>query len=160
MKLSHCVIISLAALVHISSAAAQRPSTDLPPGTAEARALLNGGKPAEALAAYEGLVKQHPKVGQLWLDLGRAAAAADNYPRAVQAFERGVAVDSNPRSIYNAGAAHARLGHTDKALMYLKLAAATGQVPIVAWRTDGDLASVRKDPRFEDLLKLALEKTK
>src|SRR5262245_49520646 len=121
MKRFDLVAALLALVVHAASALAQQPPADVPPGAAAARTLLNGGKPAEALAAYESLVKKYPNAGQLWLDLGRAAAAADNYARAVQAFEKGVAVDSNPRSIYNAGAAHARLGHTDQAFKYLKL---------------------------------------
>jgi len=162
MRIRIALVFGLVWFVGSRLAHAQRGEAPvpLPAGGAEAQQLLRDGKPRESAIAFEALVKKHPQVGPLWLWLGRAAAANNDYPRAVQAFERGVAIDSNPRSIYNAGAAHARLGHVDKAFDYLKRAAQTGLVPVGAFRTDSDLDALRSDPRFPDILKLAVEKAK
>jgi hypothetical protein len=89
---------------------------------------------AEALAAFEALATKYPRVRAVSLGLGRAAAASNNHPRAVVAFERGIIVVSNPRPVDNLGAAQALLGHVDRALNCLGRAAETGQIPIVAFQ--------------------------
>lgn len=127
----------------------------LPADIMDAEKLRQAGKTPQALAAFEALTKKYPKNSFVWLGVGRAAAAANDYPRAVTAFERSVAIDSNPTALYNTGAAHARLGHTDKAFVYLKRAAETGKVPVDVFRGDSDLDKVRDDPRFKELLQIA-----
>jgi hypothetical protein len=57
--------------------------------------------------------------------------------------------ETRPRALYNAGAAHARLGHVDRAFEWLLRAQETGQVNMTAVGMDPDLQALRDDPRWE-----------
>ena len=59
--------------------------------------------------------------------------------------------------LYNVACNLATLGETEKSLGYLELAVAHGAVSSAWMRNDEDLASLRDDPRFPQLLEMVVE---
>jgi tetratricopeptide (TPR) repeat protein len=53
---------------------------------------LLAGRPAQALAAYQELVKRHPAIRQLWFELGNAASGELDFTLANQAYRRALAL--------------------------------------------------------------------
>jgi tetratricopeptide (TPR) repeat protein len=118
------------------------------------------GRRAEARAEYERAVtlgneqlSVNPRdvrtmglVALCEAKLGRRAPAERHAAEAV-------AVDSSSREAWQRSAeVHALLGQPDAALRDLSIALARGFDPRMA-RTDGELSSIRKLPRFEEILK-------
>jgi tetratricopeptide (TPR) repeat protein len=122
------------------------------PAAQAAEARFKAGHYAEARTAYEALVRKAPTVGRYWYQLGLTCAELKNDERAAEAFERAAGIDQGPRSMYNAGAMHARLGHRDRAFEWLGKAAPTGFLSVQLLKTDADLEPLRADPRFAALL--------
>jgi tetratricopeptide (TPR) repeat protein len=121
------------------------------PAAQAAESRFKAGQYAEARSAYEALVRKAPTVSRYWYQLGLTCANMKNYERAAEAFERAAGIDQSPRSQYNAGAMHARLGRRDRAFEWLGKAAPTGFISLDLLKTDTDLDPLRSDPRFAAL---------
>lgn len=91
--------------------------------------------------------------GSTWFQLGFALHSAKRYDEARAAFERSAKLDFNKvQSIYNIGCGYARAGNADQAIAYLKKAWEAGFNDADQYKNDDDLASLRKDPRFQALV--------
>lgn len=118
------------------------------PAARTADSLFRAGDFARSLAAYEALVQQSPGNPGWWVRLGLSAANLMDYQRGLQAFERAVAIDSNPTSMYNVGAMHARLNHADEALAWVDRAVTRGFRALTVFQGDDDFTGVRAHPRY------------
>jgi tetratricopeptide (TPR) repeat protein len=144
-----CVVVGVALLlVPTMSRAQARPVAD----EQRADSLMKARDFAAAYAAYDALATASPTDGKLWYQLGMAAAQLGRYADGVRAFGRAADITRGPAAMYNAGAMHARLGHTDSAYAWLGRAAASGFSDEKLLRTDEDLASLRGTARFDSLV--------
>ena len=85
------------------------------------------------------------------LHIGRNEEAVKNYERAL---EIGIPSGANTRGIayYNLACGYARVGQKDRALDALSNAVAEGFTDRNAYETDADLAPLRSEPRFREIL--------
>jgi hypothetical protein len=98
---------------------------------------------------------KHPSITELHRE--RAAAyAAEDYRRALEVCRTMVELAPNGHAgHYNLACAQARLGRADEALASLAKAVSLGFAAAEHMNADGDLATLRADPRFDDLVKTA-----
>lgn len=148
------LISVLFVLFVVFSAAAQ---TQPSPKMLAANELFNAQKWAAAASAYEGVIKDEPNNGRAWYQLGTSRFSLGEFAPAIVAFEKNVALVKNPSAIYNIACAYARLGQKEKALEWLKRAMDAKVSPFINPSDDSDLAILRDDPRFKELV-IALDK--
>jgi tetratricopeptide (TPR) repeat protein len=93
-----------------------------------------------ALAAYRGLVQRFPGVGQLWFELGMAAAGELDFPLAEQAFRRAEDLSAkDPEMLVLLGQQYHRLRRLEKARSCFERAALANpasvhaQLSLAAW---------------------------
>lgn len=89
--------------------------------------------------------------GWFWLGLGLHSAG--RHQEAIAAHEKAATF---PRvgavAAYNAGCAHALVGDQDKAFDWLNKSVETGFRDAAQFASDSDLASLRDDPRYQELM--------
>src|ERR1051326_2651743 len=125
-----------------------------PPSLAAARAALMRGDSAGAARIVEAVVAREPKNAAAWRFLGNASKQTKNYSRALEAFQRALALDpSNPGPIYQIGTVYALQGARDAAFRSLSKAKKTGRIDMTQIETDPALASLKNDRRFRDRLR-------
>lgn len=139
-----CLVVSLAAQARPKSAAEYH-----------ADSLLKAGNAAAALPIYQQLTAEDSTNRRAWTGVGNAAYALHNDAVAARAFEHAASGGSNSVAMYNAGAMHARLGHTDVALDWLDKAVKAGFPAPNLFATDSDLVSLRGNPRFQAIARQA-----
>ncbi len=83
------------------------------------------------------------------LEVGRNEEAVQNYEKALAA---GIPQGARALAYYNLACGYARLGQKEKALEALSNAVNEGFTDRNQYETDPDLASVRSEPRFRDIL--------
>ncbi|MEO6391084.1 MAG: tetratricopeptide repeat protein [Pyrinomonadaceae bacterium] len=132
--------------------AAVRAQITTPEGKA-ANELFQAKKWPEAAEAYAAIVKAAPQNGPAWFRLGTSLHSLKKYDLAAAAFEKAAAIMQFPGAMYNAAAAHARLGNTAKAWDWLKQAANAGFAQPDVLKADEDLAPMRSDARFAEIMK-------
>jgi tetratricopeptide (TPR) repeat protein len=117
-----------------------------------ANELLKAKNWSDAAKAYEAIVKDEPKNGRAWYQLGMARFSLEKFELAVEAFQKNIAISNNPTVMYQLACAYARLGQRELALEWLKKAIDNKLPPIVNLDEDKDLASLRDDARFKPLV--------
>lgn len=122
-----------------------------------ANELLKGRKWLEAAKAYEEIVKDEPKNARAWYQLGVARFSLEKFDLAVDAYQKNIALTNNPSAMYNLACAYARLGQLEQAIEWLSKAVNSQPPPPVNLAEDTDLASLRDDPRFKELV-ISLDK--
>ena len=120
----------------------------------------------QAADAWQAVVDVNPVNGVFWDRLAQARFSTDDHAGALTAYERAEALGVWPvrgpdpvplASVfpgeiqYRTACCHALLGDTDRALTALARAADQGLRDLDRAATDPDLASLRDDPRFQDL---------
>ncbi len=101
------------------------------------------------LPRYERVAKAHPDMGIAWFNLGYAQLMADRPEAAVGSLEKSLQLGyRKPTTLYNLACAEARSGNTDKAFERLFASIDAGFDAAGQMRSDPDLDSLRKDPRF------------
>jgi len=131
--------------------------------TSQADELYQAQKWTEAAKAYEVITKAEPDNGRAWYRLGYSLNRASNYQEAAMAYEKAVEKLQPPIkafAMYNAGASYAKLNNKDKAFEWITKALNSGFGQIATLTTDSDLASLREDARFKELLGLGDRLTK
>ena len=108
----------------------------------------------EAVAVVERNLEWNPDdVGAYHLGAGSLIALGE-VDRAKQWLHRALEIDPDDSVLlYNVACNLATLGETETALDYLERAIENGVVNSEWMRNDNDLASLREDPRFSDLLR-------
>jgi predicted esterase len=99
--------------------------------------------------------KKQPSITELHRELS-AAYEAQDFRRALEVCRTMVELAPNGHAgHYNLACAQARLGHADEALASLAKAVSLGFAAAEHMKADGDLATLRADPRFDDLVETA-----
>jgi hypothetical protein len=123
-------------LVHVADPTLRRGAVKV---TDDAAVFAIGGLPGEAfeISAWEYVFPAFPD-----LQAGR-------YDEAMQMLRGGLETKpDNPAILYNLACAEALAGYSDAALAHLNAAVAGDEVFREPAQTDGDLVSIRDDPRF------------
>ncbi|HEX8137262.1 MAG TPA: tetratricopeptide repeat protein [Pyrinomonadaceae bacterium] len=146
-----CLVLLMIWTAAVSFAQGQQPS-----GTAaqEADALFGSQKWADAARAYEAITKSEAANGRAWYRLGVALHNLGRYAQAVEAYQKALGVNQNPVGMYNLACSYARMGEKEKAFEWLTKALKAGFAQVALLKTDADLASLRDDARFTELLAL------
>ena len=115
----------------------------------------------EAILAYQHALELNPHFKAGHVSLGRMHVAERNYAQALAEFKKAEQMEADAwsigldagRLIVRISAAHAALGDTEKALAELERAHASGYRDTTVIQADPHLASMRDDPRFQDLVR-------
>lgn len=118
----------------------------------EAEALFQAQKFTEAARAFAAVTKAEPANGRAWLRLGGSLHALGQYEQAVSALQRAVEILRGPIAMYNLASAYARLNNKEEAFEWLNKALNAGFPQVGLLSTDEDLASLRDDVRFREVL--------
>ena len=103
---------------------------------------------------YRSLAEKYPDDGSALYGLSGVLQAKEEWDAAIEAGERAARFESvRADALFNVACAYARKGKKDEALSKLRLSLGAGFKK--KWRLEGepDLASVRSDPRYGELLK-------
>lgn len=114
------------------------------------------GRKAEVLAVRQLVAEAYPKsmaalvnLGGAYVANGQTEEALKNYDRA---FELGPGANNRGVAYFNLGCGYSLVGKKEKALAALEKAVAEGFTTRRNYETDEDLASLRAEPRFQQLL--------
>lgn len=108
---------------------------------------------AAAAAAYQEIVGMDPGNAFAWNRLGSTQIYLKQYPQAIGNLEKAIQVGGGVGAdFYNLACAYALAGQAEPALTNIEKAIAAGLVNRRQYETDGDLASLREDPRFKALI--------
>jgi hypothetical protein len=122
-----------------------------PPGIPEAL-QIQPKDPAAAAKILEGVTSREPGNARAWRLLGVARHQAKDYQRAIEAYQKALAIQPDPTATYNVGASYARLDDAGHAFEWLVKAHATKQVDMSYVLVDPDFAKLKGDPRVSALL--------
>lgn len=116
--------------------------------------LIQSKQYAAAIEAGKKVLETSPENGAALFAVGYALHAEGKIDEALEYHKRGAAVKGPNQAVctYNAACALALKGETDAAFEYLTKATAFPSIPLDQYRTDSDLASLRADPRFAEVL--------
>src|SRR5688572_2681043 len=102
---------------------------------------------------YTGIASRSPRHGMAWLRAGMARHALNELDPAIAAFEQALALQFQPATaMYRLARVHALKGNTDRAFSYLDQLVPTRTVPAAILDTVTDLASIRRDPRYRQII--------
>jgi tetratricopeptide (TPR) repeat protein len=102
-------------------------------------------------------VKNEPKNGRAFLQLGKTYLLLKEYEKAITAFEKSVEITNNPYAMLKIACAYARLLDKNRALEWLDKASRNGIAASGNLSMETDLDSLREDARFKEIA-LAVEK--
>lgn len=109
-----------------------------------------------AVKAYERVTKQEPENFLAWNRLGSMLHGLARYAEAAKAYEQAMVINSSsPIPKYNLACAYARMNEKDKSFAILTPLATTGFFRVEQLNADEDLASLREDNRFGEVLATA-----
>jgi hypothetical protein len=153
MRHSRIAVVTMCLALLGSVGSAQAPSKS--PLEVTADSMLKAGNASGALQRYQQLAAADTSKPRFWYGVGQAEYALHHVDLAAAAFERAAASGKMLTAIYNAGAMHARLGHTEQALSWLDKAVTAGFTVPSVFASDSDLNSLRDNPRFQAIVKKA-----
>jgi hypothetical protein len=139
-----CLIVAVASLPVLAQTQ--------PAGAQDADALFQAQKWAEAAQAYEAITKAEPSNGRAWNRLGMSLSATGKYEQAIDAFQHAAQVASNPIVMYNLASVYSKVKDKEHAFEWLHKALGAGFAQVKQLETDADLAALRDDPRFKEVL--------
>lgn len=108
----------------------------------------------EAEKAYRAIVQNHPRDGFGWVGLSGVLQAKGEWDAAIEAGERAASFGHvRSDALFNVARAYARKGNKDEAFDKLRLAVTAGFKR--KWQLEGepDLAGLRSDARYGELVK-------
>jgi tetratricopeptide (TPR) repeat protein len=120
--------------------------------TARADELLQGQHWREAAAAFQSVVSSDPSNGHAWFGLASSLHAMGDYEQAIVAWQRAVVTMRGPRAMYYLASSYAKLSRKDEAFEWLTKALNAGFTGTAILKQDPDLAVLRNDARFAELL--------
>lgn len=141
----------LLSLALVSSSAPPASPVDALAKSVEARLLAKDWAGAEAEAAQ--IVALEPKNGRGWVQLAASRLEQRKWAGAEEAYERALALGTRvPGMLYDLACAAARQGKADKAFALLDKVARNSPFPAAKVEGDEDLASLRGDARWRQLI--------
>ena len=151
---SKFMIVPALAIVMIGSQLnAQNDNSEL---LAQAKSFFDAQDWDNAVAAYESLLKQDAKNGQAWIYLGLSYHNLKNYDQAIKAFEEADRLQyARWQARYNIACGHALMSNKEAAFQWLDKALEVGFSQMELLESDGDLANLRGDDRFQHVLQVA-----
>jgi len=156
MRLPHLLLALLTSFFLSTTAGAQAPQTTPDPASAKAYALQQAGNFPAAIEAWRAALEKNAQNGLAHVNLGYCLHADGQLEAAAKAHAR--AAQFPPfaaRANYNLGCARALLGEHDAAFEALEQALAAGFKNVSLLKSDADLASLRDDARFAELIESA-----
>lgn len=117
-----------------------------------ANELMKAQKWSDAAKAFEEIVKDEPGNARAWYQLAMSRMSLKQTEPAIEAFQKNIAISGNPNAMYNLACAYARLGQKEKTLEWLDKAVNSQNPPIANMAEDPDLADLRGDARFKELV--------
>ncbi|HEY1491475.1 MAG TPA: FG-GAP-like repeat-containing protein, partial [Steroidobacteraceae bacterium] len=124
-----------------------------PPSLESALRTLQGGDAATAQTMLEALTRQDPKSAPAWRALGSAYQQLHQPRRAIEAYQRALALaPDSPQVFYSLGATYAGLHDATHAFEWLGRARASRRYDLTQATQDKNLESLRSDPRYAQLL--------
>ena len=148
MKLSYGLLLWIALLCATQALAVQNSST---PQMNAANELFKNQKWDDAARAFETIVAAEPNNARAWYQLGISRFSLNQFDSSIQAFEKNIALNTNPSAMYKIACAYARLNQKEKAIEWLEKAVSNNLSPFTNLAADEDLAGLRAEPRFKDL---------
>jgi tetratricopeptide (TPR) repeat protein len=121
----------------------------------EADALFQSQKWADAAWAYEAVTKAEAANGRAWYRLGVSLHNLGRYEQAIAAFQKALEIGKQPQAMYSLASSYARKNEKEKAFEWLHKALNGGFAQVGLLKTDPELASLRDDARFNEVLTLA-----
>lgn len=119
----------------------------------EATIAVRGNDRDGAIAIYRDLIAKNRADAEAWLQLGRLQLTTKSYPDAISSFSEAAKGDAQRSvALYNLACAYALSGDRDKALDAVGRAVAAGFRSKGLLQGDPDLASIREDGRFKELI--------
>lgn len=119
----------------------------------QAAILVREGDQDGAIAVYRSLLAADPADAETWLSLGRVLHGAKRYPEAIAAnLEAAKAAPQRPLALFNLACAYALAGEREKAIEAAVKAVDAGYRVKWSYAQDSDLASIREDGRFKELV--------
>ncbi len=107
---------------------------------------------ANAVKAYEAITKLEAANAGAWGRLGAALLSLGKYERAVEALKRSNELGANATTMFNLACGYARLNDKAQALEWLEKSVQAGFNQPQGMSTDADLASLRDEARFKELV--------
>jgi len=156
--LASAVALCLAALLLSATVSAPalgqagQPQTTMSPELQQANDFYQKKDWPNVVKAYTAITAEQPKNARAWYRLGMGEAGQNHFQQAIAAYRKALEIAPNPLFPYNIGCSYARLGQADKAFEWLDRAATAGFKGSAAVKADEDLASLRSDPRFGELI--------
>lgn len=116
--------------------------------------LIGGENFKEAAKVLRQVVEADDKNGLGWQLLGYALHASGDLEAAIPAHQRAAEFkEFKPIALYNLGCAWSLKKDADQSFKFMDEAVAAGFVDSSYFETDSDLDFIRKDPRFDRLVK-------
>jgi hypothetical protein len=143
-----CVIALVLVLLFLPDVQSQPQAV---PGIPEAL-RIQVQDPSAAARILEGVTAREPRNARAWRLLGVALQQSKEFDRAIDAYQKALALGPDPTATYNIGTAYARKNEPDRAFEWLGKAKATGKFDMTQIEADPDLEPLRKDPRYKLLL--------
>lgn len=114
--------------------------------------LATQGNAKEAIPIFRSVIEAQPNHAGAWFFLGYSLHMDGQLDEAIEAHAKAATFPQVAgTALYNLGCAHALKGNTDEAFTALRRAVDTGMPNQPQWDADPDLASLRDDPRWEQL---------
>ena len=119
----------------------------------EATIAARGGDNDGAIAIYRTLLESNPADASAWLELGRVYHGTKRYKDAIHAFNQAASAPAQRGyALFNLACAYALNGEKEKAIETVRLAIEAGLNHKGMFTGDPDLASIRDDARFKQLV--------
>lgn len=125
-----------------------------------ANELVKQKKWAEAVQAFEEIIKEEPNNGRAWYLLGTSLHSLGKYEKAIEAFQKNIVIAGNPASMYNIACGYSLLNQKDKAFEWLEKAIKNGFAQFANLGADKDLDNIRTDARFKKMQDLVEQQIK
>jgi tetratricopeptide (TPR) repeat protein len=119
----------------------------------EASIAAKAGDSESAVAIVRELIAKDANDGAAWLQLGRLMLATKKYSDAIAAYsEAAKGAAQRATALYDLACSYALSGEKEKAIDAAGRAIDAGMRVKAAYQRDPDLASIREDPRFQQLI--------
>lgn len=108
---------------------------------------------------------KHPQVAPiqkiaLYTQLATIYYRLKEFDKSIECYQRCIQINATEITYYNLACMYAKLGQTDKAIENLEMAVQKGYDEVAWMKKDGDLNSLRNDPRFIEMIQTLEAKQK